>query len=407
MADLTVNYCGFPFKNPVLMSPADHTWTLEQMKLAFKNNAAGVVTKSLSTSEEMREQFHLVEHAIINENREICKGKIPPLFTFYGRSGMVQEQPEQYVETLVKAQKFADPYDGIVIGSIHGTTIDSWVKGAKLMEQAGLKMIELDAGCPHSDEMKDVKDGLVREIVFAGRLAKAVKEAVKIPVVIKLTPQIPDLVEAAREIKKYGGDAVVINGRFLGFLVDIETGKPYLNGWAGVGGPWILPLSLRWVSKIYRAVDIQISGSAGPRDWRDVVQFMMSGATTVQFCSAIMVHGYGIVPDIVSGFQKFLDRKGYKRAEDIIGIAAKEAMGYSAMYDLKTRARIDDESCTTCKRCIETCWYDGLVFEDGKVKVTENCKGCQICRMVCPVPGTITMEGRKIPFKKFDPQTWP
>lgn len=406
MAETSIKYCGLHFKNPVLMSSADHTWTLEQIKTAFKNNAAGVVTKSLSSAEEMREQFHLVEHAIINENREPCKGKIPPLFTLYGRSGMVQEQPEEWIEMLVKAQNFANGYDGIVIGSVHGTTTDTWVRTAKMMEQAGLKIIELDAGCPHPDEMKEVKDSLVRDIIFAGRLAKAVKEAVKIPVVIKLTPQLPDLVEAAQEVKKNGVDAVVINNRFLVFLVDIETGKPYLNGWAGVGGPWILPLTLRWVSKVYQAVDIQISGSAGPKDWRDVVQFMMSGATTVQFCSAIMVHGYKILPEIVSGVEKFLDRKGYKKVEEIIGIATKAAMEYSDMYDLKRRAKIDYDSCTTCQRCMETCWYNGLVFEDGQVKVTESCKGCQICRMVCPVPGTITMEGEKIALKKLEPQIW-
>lgn len=406
MADLSVKYCGLDFKNPVLMSAGDHTRNLEQIKTAFKNNAAGVVAKSLSNAEEMRQQSYLVQHAIINENRERCTGKIPPLFTLYGHSGMIQEQPEEWIDVLVKAQKFANGYDGIVIGSVHGTTVDTWVRCAKLMEQAGLKMIELDAACPLSEEMVDVKDGLIRDDVIVGRLAKAVKEAVKIPVIVKFTPQVPDLVALAKEVKRNGGDAVVVNSRFLGFLVDIETGKPYLNSWAGVGGPWFLPITLRWVSKIHQAVDIQISGSSGPKDWRDVVQFMMSGATTVQFCSAIMVRGYKILPEIVSGFNQYLDRKGYKRAEDIIGIAAKAAMEYSDLYDLKKKATINYDTCTTCMRCIETCWYDGLVFEGEKVNVTDNCKGCQVCRMVCPVPGTITMDGGKISIKKLEPQIW-
>jgi dihydroorotate dehydrogenase (fumarate)/dihydropyrimidine dehydrogenase (NAD+) subunit PreA len=274
------------------------------------------------------------------------------------------------------------------------------------MEQAGLKMIELDAGCPHPDEMKDGRETLIRDITYAANLTKTVKEAVSIPVVYKLTPQQSDLLQTAKAIKANGGDAVVVNNRFLGFLVDIETGKPHADGWAGVGGPWILPLSLRWVSKIYKDVDIQISGSAGPKDWRDVVQFMMSGATTVQFCSAVMVRGYDIVPRIIKGFGEFLEKKGYKSSDEIIGIAANAALEYSDMYDLKRYAVIDYDTCTDCKRCLKTCWYHGNEWNEEKVVIKDSCIGCGICKAVCPVR-CITMTGDKIPFKKPEPQVWP
>jgi dihydroorotate dehydrogenase (fumarate)/dihydropyrimidine dehydrogenase (NAD+) subunit PreA len=157
----------------------------------------------------------------------------------------------------------------------------------------------------------------------------------------------------------------------LGFVPDIETAKPLIYGWAGAGGPWIKPLTLRWISQVHCQYkgQIFIAGTNGAYDWRDIVMFIMSGAHIVEMCSAVMVYGYEWLGKQVQALEKFMDEKGYESVAEMWGVAADAAMAYADM---------------------PTCFYDGMQDQGGKVWVQEeNCVGCGGCLSVCPVPGAI------------------
>ena len=395
MADLGIEFCGVKFKNPVLAASAEPTLSAENMKRVIETGAGGLVAKTVTDSEAMRRLTKMSKWRYLDEQHNVCRGRVPRLFTFYGRSGLAEEEPEEWMEELKEAQAAALQNNCVIVGSVGGTVPQNWAKLSRMVEDTGMRLIELNFGCPHPSEMEGTRTGMVvgQDKDAACEITHAVAQSVKVPVMIKLTPQVADLVEMTKAVREAGASAVTLTNRFVGFCLDIETGKPYINGWAGVGGPWVKPLTLRWISKVHTAMEIAIAGTNGAYDWKDVVEFMMSGATIVQLCSVVMLKGYGYLGEVVKGLNDFLDRKGYKTVEEIIGVAARAALSYGQMESLpKEHAVIDRERCSDCERCIKSCFYNMIRVEEGHVTISGECRGCGICTCVCPVPGAVTMQ---------------
>jgi ferredoxin len=264
---------------------------------------------------------------------------------------------------------------------------------AKKMEQVGLKALEVDLGCPNVEKMKE-KGALLKVSQDYFDVARKIVTSVSLPVFIKLSPQQADLAATAKGLEEVGVAGVTCQNRFLGLCIDIDSAKPYIWGWAGVGGPWMLPISIGWVSRIYDTVpDFPILGSNGADDWQDVVQFHMAGASAIQFCSAVMVKGYSVITRAIQGLSDFLEAKGYRSVRDIIGIATKASLNYEQMYSTpayREKAMVDEDKCISCGKCLEVCWFDAMEVTDGAYQVNQaNCQGCYNCRVVCPVEGCI------------------
>jgi dihydroorotate dehydrogenase (fumarate)/dihydropyrimidine dehydrogenase (NAD+) subunit PreA len=221
---------------------------------------------------------------------------------------------------------------------------------------------------------------------FASEVIKTVTDAVSIPIVAKLTPQVNDLAEMARLMKTNGAAGVTVSNRYVGFAVDIDTAKPQLSGWAGVGGPWMKPLTLRWISKLhYEMEKLPISGSNGIFDWRDVVEFLMSGATAVQICSVLLVKGFDYIQDVVTGLERFLAEKGYGSVKEIIGIAARSALHHDEILKLgRFRSTIDEQKCISCGKCVTSCMFGAIEALDDRYIVNDRCAGCELCFSICP-----------------------
>lgn len=389
MADLSVEFAGIKFKNPVLAASAEPTLDVNLMRKVIEAGAGGLVAKSMSSAEGMRKLSKYSSWRYLTEKHELARGKVPRLFTFYGRAGATLVPPREWMKVLKEVKKIADAEGTVLIASGMGPSIEEWVEQAKMVEDIGIEMLELNFGCPHPYSMKlGAKTGMEigQDMEFSSEIVKAITSAVSIPIIAKCTPQIPDVVEMAQVMKDSGAAGVTLFNRFVGFVVDVETGKPLLSGWAGVGGPWVKPLTLRWISKVHVAMNtFPISGSNGPYDWKDVAEFMMSGATTVQLCSVLMLKGIGYLKEVIAGLNTFLDRKGYKSVNDIIGTAAKSALLYDEIYAIgRSRATIDEEKCTMCGLCPETCFYDAIESDGERIWVNENCVGCGICFSICP-----------------------
>jgi dihydroorotate dehydrogenase subfamily 1 len=387
MADLRVNFLGVEFKNPVLASSGEPTLSLSNMRRVIENGAGGLVVKTLTDSESMRKLSAQTRWRFLDEKHQVCRGNIPRPFTFYGRTGLQDKETDVWLKEVEQAREMGDKEGCVVIGSIASTEVPGWVNTAKMMEQTGVRMMELNFGCPHPSQMEETKTGMLvgQDKELASEIAKAVTQNVSIPIIVKLTPQVADVVEIARAVKEAGASAVTIINRFVGFCIEVESAEPQIYGMAGVGGPWVKPLTLRWVYQIYRDLGIPISGSNGAYDAQDVAEFMMAGATVVQMCSVIMAEGYGWLAKTIKELIDFLDRKGYKTVEEIVGKAAKRALTYAEMEEFgKEKAEVDEDLCTLCERCIETCFYNALKMENGRLVVGDECRGCGVCTCVCP-----------------------
>jgi dihydroorotate dehydrogenase (fumarate)/dihydropyrimidine dehydrogenase (NAD+) subunit PreA len=388
LPDLSVTIGGIKFKNPVMASAGEPTTDYAHMKAAIEAGAGGVVAKSVAFSPELAKSFDHARWAVVDENRKICsRGEYPKMFTFYGRGGIPLEPPD-WIETLRRVQEVADKHGSVLVGSIGTGPLDKMVETAVRMERAGLRIIELDAGCPQVSQLglSQSEMELVKSHEIAGLIAKSVIGAVSVPVIYKVAAEGHDIIETCRAVKEAGAAGATLINRYVGFLVDIESGKPHLNSMAGVGGPWVLPLTLRWVSQVYRTYpDLPIFGSNGAYDWQDVVQFLMSGASMAQFCSTLMLKGYRVITEAVQGLEEFMDRCGYSSIDEMVGLAVKNSKTYEELYAFREKARVDQELCSGCRRCLNACFYQGLeMVADDKVVITENCKGCGMCVMVCP-----------------------
>jgi dihydroorotate dehydrogenase subfamily 1 len=394
MADLRVKFLGVEFKNPLLAASAEPTANYENMERVIDTGTGGLVVKTMTDSEAMQQLSYQTRWRYLNERHEVCRGKIPRCFSFYGRTGLEWRDPEEWAKQVERVRELGDKEGSVVVGSIGGTTVDSWVSLAKITEQTGVKMMELNLGCPHPSQMENTKTGMVigQDKALAAEIVKAVSESVSIPIIIKLTPQVTDVVEIAQAVKEAGADAVTLINRFVGFVVNAETGKPVILGSGGIGGPWVKPLTLHWIYEVYSKLGMPITGTNGPYDAKDVVEFMMAGATTVQMASVVMAKGYRWLKKTIKELNEFLDNHGYKTAEEVIGIAAKSAMTYAQMAEYpKEKAVIDPDLCTQCGICINSCFYNALSVENDKV-VVGDCWGCGVCSCVCP-EGAITMQG--------------
>ena len=399
MADLSIEVGGITFKNPVMLASSEVTEDFYHMKQGIDMGAGAVVAKSYCTEEEVKRQTDLAKYCVLDYDRKQFYGRdVPKFYTLYSRCGTIQVSEQKWLEELERTEKYASEHDAHVIGSVFGhKDVSEMVRLAKEMEQIGLKMLEFDLGCPHPAEMKS-KGALLKATEEYYNTTRILAEAVSIPIMIKLSPQQADLGASAQGVKETGADGVTCHNRFLGFAIDIENARPYIWGWAGVGGPWMLPIAVGWVSKIYNAEpDFPIFASSGAYDWEDVVQFLMAGARGVQFCSTVMVKGYCVIKEAVQGLNSFLDAKGYRSVKDIIGIATRASHTYEEMYTLdeyKEVASIDSSRCigTDCKRCMDACWYAAIEVSNGGYRVMDGkCKGCYNCQIVCPIEGCITM----------------
>jgi len=245
-------------------------------------------------------------------------------------------------------------------------------------------MVEINVSCPMAGEKAGMHIG--GDPKLTAEQTKAVKEAIDVPVTVKLSPNFAYIGEIAKAAEEAGADAIsATNSVQALYGVDIETGEPILPAFGGYSGPAIKPITLRCVAQAAKAVKIPISGIGGVSNWRDVVEYIMVGATTVQTCTAVMWRGLKVFKELSDGLKSFMERKGYEKIEDFKGIALKYL---TTVEELATRepmhAVVDEDLCNGCKICIAVCSYDAIQMVASKAATDpENCDGCGLCRAWC------------------------
>jgi len=225
-----------------------------------------------------------------------------------------------------------------------------------------------------------------------------IKEAAaNVPVVIKLTPQVADIVEIAKAVKDAGADAVCV-GNTVPSLMGIDIGSftpiPNVDGlstYSGLSGPAVKPISLRCIAEVTRHAQIPIAGSGGAITWKDALEFILVGASVVEFCTAVMHYGFDIINDLKEGLSFNLERRGISSLNEIRG----KALERIATHDELSRAKkwrpcVDKDACITCDACMIACRDGGhraitVDAERNPVIDDEKCVGCGLCSTMCPV----------------------
>ncbi len=305
--DLSVDICGVHFKNPVIAASGTFGYGSEYSSLIDVNALGGICSKGLT-----------LEPRAGNPGSRLVEttgGLINSI-------GLENPGIRHFIENELPAmQKF----DTVILANLSGSSLDTYTQGASLLDKTAVPMIELNISCPN------VKAGGMAfglNPATAAEVTAAVRRETNKPLVVKLSPNAPDLLAVANAVREAGADAISLVNTFQATSIDIERGKPvFANIHAGYSGPAIKPIALRMVYDLCRAMNtlpeekrIPVIGLGGIRCWQDAVEFIMAGAHAVQVGTATFANP-ACMTEIVAGMKQFMQRKGYTTLADMRGIA--------------------------------------------------------------------------------------
>lgn len=299
MADLKVKLCGIELKNPIIMASGTFGFGKEYGEIYDVNKLGGISSKGLTF-----------------EKRAGNDG----LRVYETPSGMMNsvglENPgvEGFIE---KELPDFSKLDTCRIVNLGGGCEDDYVAGAKLLNEEDFDIIELNISCPnvkHGGMAFGIKSEVARDVV------REVRKATTKPLVVKLSPNAEDIVEMAKVCEEEGADGISLVNTFKAMAIDIDNRKPVFNNvTAGLSGPAIKPIALRMVYEVCKAVKIPVIGMGGIMCAKDVVEFIMAGATCVQIGTANFANPR-IGEEIIEELNVFMDSRGIKSLDEIRGI---------------------------------------------------------------------------------------
>lgn len=297
---LETEICKIKIKNPTMLAAGIMGSTAASLNWAARSGAGAVVTKSFS----MEANPGYPNPTTV----EVTGG-------FINAIGLSNPGADAFKDELNKL-------DGTVpaIASIYGANPEEFLNVAKQIEQM-VDLIELNVSCPHASG--GCGSSIGQDPNATAEIVKTVKRGVDIPIIVKLTPNVTDLVEIAEASQKAGCDALtLINSVGPGMRIDIETAQPILhNKFGGLSGPAIKPIALRCVWDVFGAVNVPIIGVGGIRDYKDVVEFLFAGASCVQIGTAVYYEGMDIFKNICHGLEKYMASKDCSNVAEIVGKA--------------------------------------------------------------------------------------
>jgi dihydropyrimidine dehydrogenase (NAD+) subunit PreA len=392
--DLSVDFCGLRFKNPFLLSSSPVSNSAEMVERAFQAGWSGVVFKTLNSDRlpitHPSPRMHYVNYG---SQRAMA----------YQNVEQISDRPLRHnlLEFLYLKKHYPD-YP--IIASIMGFFEDEWVYLAKACEDNGVDMLELNFSCPHMCiEGSGHKVGQAFHLLE--RFTAAVKRAVSIPVMAKMTPNITDMTEPALYAKKGGADAISAINTVRGISeIGREDWVPRPNVFgvgaiSGTSGPAVKPIGLNFIASMAkcRELGLPLSGMGGIETWIDALEYLLVGATTLQVTSGIMHYGYRIVEDLIEGLSDHMAYKGVGRVSELIG-GALPHLQETDHFDLNRQGIVQYnlDRCIGCGQCHIVCTdAAGQAIEwDAKKRrprlLEDKCLSCMLCQAVCPVPGLIT-----------------
>lgn len=395
MANLTSNLAGIKSPNPFWLASAPPTNSGDQIMRAFEAGWGGAVWKTLGEP--------IINVSSRYGGMDYAGTKLVGL----NNIELITDRPLEinFKEMYAVKQRFPDR---AVIASLMVETKQEWQEIIKRSMEAGADGLELNFGCPHGMCERGMGSAVGQEPKVLQEITSWAVEYSGVPVIVKLTPNVSEIVPPGLAAVRGGAHAVSLINTIksvIGVDIDRMVPLPYVGGKSSNGGycgPAVKPIALRMVGDLARHPDfnLPISGIGGVSNWRDAVEFILMGASNVQVCTAVMHHGFRIVEDMIEGLSNYMDEKGFKTLDEMVGLASRNFVEWGDLdLNFKVVADIDANRCIECQLCYIACW-DGahqcihLPETGSRVPYVdhEHCVGCNLCSLVCPVPGCISMK---------------
>ncbi len=305
---LKVNLCGVELKNPVMPASGTFGSGKEYEEYLDINDLGMVVTKGVADVP--------------------WKGNPSPRVaeTYGGMLNSVGLQNPGIEEFIRKDLPFLQSCDTKTMVNIAGRSIEGYVRVVTALKNQPVDFLELNISCPN------IKEGGVAfgtDVDMAYQVTNKVKAASKQPLIVKLSPNVTDIVAVAKACEAAGADGISLINTLLGMKMDIRTRRPLLaNTFGGLSGPAIKPVALRMVYQLAKEIQIPIIGIGGIATWEDALEFILAGATAVQVGTANF-RNPAAMSEIIRGLENYLEEENIESIEALIGAGheQKEEIG--------------------------------------------------------------------------------
>ena len=395
---LRTHLCGIPLENPFLLSSSVVGSTYDMCARAFEAGWAGVAFKTICTLD-------------IHEASPRYSAITGDYGSIIGFKNIEQLSDHSVQENMEVFRHLKQNYpEKVIIASIMGQNEEEWGELAYLCQENGADAIELNFSCPNMAEGGLGSDiGQVPELVE--RFTRAAKSRVSIPVLAKLTPNVDVMSPAAEAARRGGADGIAAINTIKSIVgVDPLTyvSAPNVSGRSAIGGysgSGVRPIALRFISELGQdpnLKDISITGMGGIETWRDALEFILLGCSTVQITTAVMQYGYRIIDDLKAGLNYYLKDKGIDNVEQLVGAGLTAISPTTETLDRDTilYPRFIHDKCNGCGRCYISCRDGGhqaitLNEEHKPILNGTKCVGCHLCLLICPL-GAIVPADRRV-----------
>lgn len=386
--DITMDICGVSLENPFILSSSVVASTYDMCARAFEAGWAGVSFKTISMFEqhEASPRFSALKR---NDG------------SFYGFKNIEQLSDHSVEENMQIFRELKKHYPSkVIIASIMGRNEVEWSYLAKTCEEAGADVIECNFSCPNM-EQSDLGVTIGQSPELIQKFTAAAKRGSTIPLLVKLTPNVTDMIPMALAAYEGGADGIsAINTINSITSVNLETltvdpsvkGKSSIGGYSGAA---VKPIALRFISELAEADNLQnlhISGMGGINTWRDALEFILLGAGSLQITTSVMEYGYRIIEDLTEGVKIYLKEKGITHLSELIGGAVNNIVERDELERNSILfPKFHEDQCIGCGRCVISCQDGGhqAIDFDEETRtpklIGSKCVGCHLCRLVCPV----------------------
>ncbi|MBO6117245.1 MAG: NAD-dependent dihydropyrimidine dehydrogenase subunit PreA [Bacteroidales bacterium] len=378
---LRIKFCGIECENPFFLASSSVCTSYDMTARAFDMGWAGVFYKTICLQDinEVSPRFD----ATYDQSNA---GK------FYGLRNMEQLSENTAKQDFAILKQLKEKYPSkVVIASIMGQNEEEWALLAKMAQDAKADAVELNFSCPqmtYSNMGSDV--GQSEELVRKYTLF--VKNAVNIPVIAKMTPNITDITIPARACTEAKADGISAINTIKSLTLNNRVAVSDNFAVSGYSGKAIKPIAQRFVAELCKDKQlqgVQISGVGGIETWRDALEYIQLGCSNVQICTSVMQYGYRIIEDLISGLKLYMSANNCNDLQELVGQKLKSIVKAEDL-DRQTFVlpKVNKEKCVGCYRCFVSCSDAGHQAIDITKSIphinARKCVGCHLCLLICP-----------------------
>jgi dihydroorotate dehydrogenase (NAD+) catalytic subunit len=299
MANISVDFLGKNFKNPVVAASGTFGFGEEYNEIYDVGLLGGISSKGLTLKEK-------------EGNEGIRLWETP--MGLMNSIGLQNPGVESFISREINEMK---KYNTNIIANLGGNTLEDYLEGIRLLNDSDVDIIELNISCPNV-KAGGMAFGIKSEIAY--ETVKTVRKICKKPLMVKLSPNAESITEMAAACEEAGAEALSLINTLNAMAIDIFKRKPVFNNiYAGLSGPAVKPVALRMVHQVSKAVKIPVCGIGGISSGKDAIEFIMAGASIVQVGTANFVKA-DVCLDIIREMEEFLDSQGIKNIKEITGI---------------------------------------------------------------------------------------